>query len=89
MDVADLFDEFRTDMDLIQRGLLDLVLDGSITRPQNYQRLIRESDGDEYDANKFQEERVARYRAIFLCASREPSKDLVDSTYPLRVVAKH
>ena len=91
MDV-DIWDEVQRDMDLIQFELMDKVLDQSILNERTYLSLVRQpGDGEEYEANKFQEAKIReKFKVIFLSSGKSPPPaDLLAKTFPLRVVVKN
>ena len=87
MDV-DIWESVRFDLELVKKGLVDMLLDGSILKEENYMSLVKESDGEEYHFTKFQDDRIAKFRLILLTAERFPTKEITDRTYNVRVVLK-
>ena len=55
------------------------MLNGEITKPDNYMRLVRKEDGEEYDPNKFQDARIKSFRSVVLTTTRQPETAMVES----------
>jgi len=88
MDVSGLWPELPAVFDRVQPGLLAALLNKSILQGGAYTSLIRAEDGEEYDANKFQDARVARFSLIIHTSAPRPHPDLLAATTPLRVMVK-
>ncbi|KAG2430274.1 hypothetical protein HXX76_010369 [Chlamydomonas incerta] len=83
---CDLWSEMPRMFDQVQQGLLGKVLDRSLLQNEAFATLIRAEDGEEYDINKFQDVRIRSFVFIVLTSARQPSKDLVEAMYTLRVL---
>lgn len=83
---VDLWPEMPRIFDQIQPGLLASLQDRSLLSNERYTSLIRPEDGEEYEANRFQDGRVRAFRFIVLSGQRVPNRDLVERCYALRVM---
>lgn len=85
---ADLFQETVKMFDQVHPGLMEMILTNSLVRDEEYLELLKAEDGEEYLASNFQEERMKKFKVIFLTSCRFPNEALVERTYPLRVKVK-
>ena len=76
---VDLWDEICNALEGVQPNLVKQVLNGEITKPDNYMRLVRKEDGEEYDPNKFQDARIKSFRSVVLTTTRQPETAMVES----------
>ena len=82
----DMFETVATRCDEIQKGLLASVMDKSILENENYLKLIREGDGDQYDKNKFNDFFTRNFKFWIITKNPYPPDSLLDQTYPIRVI---
>ncbi|KAJ8306021.1 hypothetical protein KUTeg_016566 [Tegillarca granosa] len=84
----DLYETLKGKFDSVQDGLLDLILDRSITKEEYFKtqkiqveiyiKLIKEEDGPEYDKNNFSPERMEDFMFIVVTTNPEQHKELTD-----------
>ncbi|KAJ8305744.1 hypothetical protein KUTeg_016289, partial [Tegillarca granosa] len=74
----DLYETLKGKFDSVQDGLLDLILDRSITKEEYCGLLIKEEDGPEYDKNNFSPERMEDFMFIVVTTNPEQHKELTD-----------
>jgi len=84
MDV-DMWDEVAAHFDAIEPGLWGRIMDKSFLEHEGYLGLVRSDDGEEYSRNNFQDNRTRRFMLILLTSSRQPTQDMVDRCYTIRV----
>ena len=51
-----------------------------------YTTLIREADGEDYQLNKFNQQRVQNFRFVLVTQVPFPPEDLLDKCYPISVI---
>ncbi|GFR42368.1 hypothetical protein Agub_g3023, partial [Astrephomene gubernaculifera] len=84
---CDLWEEVRGAFDRVEPGLLSRLLDKSLLSRERYTSLIRpQEDGEEYEANRFQEARLRSFTFIVLSSARRPNPQLLEAFYVLRVL---
>ena len=52
----------------------------------SFKTLIKASDGDAFKAANFSEDRLARFRVLFVTLLRFPDPELAAATYPIEIV---
>lgn len=74
MDV-DLYEVLKTRFDDVIKGmpLFDMILDKSILKEENYSKLIKESDGDQYELNMFSDYYIDEF--IFIVVTSKPNQN--------------
>jgi len=82
---VDMFDEVSKCFDAIEPGLMRKVLSKEIITKDGYLSLIRPQDGEEYQANNYQADRLAAFKFVFLTCARRPSDQLLEACYTIRV----
>ncbi|XP_002731762.2 IQ motif and ankyrin repeat domain-containing protein 1-like [Saccoglossus kowalevskii] len=83
---VDMFETVAMRMDEIHKGLMELIMNKEIMKNEKYLVLTRESDGDEYSKNKFNQARVDNFRFFIITKLKYPPNDLIEKTYPITVV---
>lgn len=82
---VDMFEICLSRFDEVQKGLLDDILNKSILENEKYLYLVRDSDGEDYNKNKFMLSRVQNFR-MFLVTKIELEEELMERFYVFRVV---
>lgn len=80
-----MWDELVKMFDAVQPGLLQKILSKSILANEAYLSLARKSDGEEYEANQFQDIRVKNFKFVYLTSSRQPHEVVMNSFYAIRI----
>jgi len=80
-----MWDELVKLFDAVDAGLLGRLMDKSLLQKEAYLRLVRPADGEEYEANQFQEARVRNFKFVLLTSARQPDARIVDGFYAIRV----
>ncbi|XP_001183758.2 putative IQ motif and ankyrin repeat domain-containing protein [Strongylocentrotus purpuratus] len=82
---VNMFETCVSRFDEVQPGLLEDILNKSILEKEKYLYLVRESDGEEYNKNKFMQSRTQNFK-MFLVSKNELDDEIMDRFYVLRVV---
>ncbi|XP_041484288.1 IQ motif and ankyrin repeat domain-containing protein 1-like [Lytechinus variegatus] len=82
---VDMFETCVSRFDEVQPGLLEDILNKSILENEKYLYLVRDSDGEEYNKNKFMQNRVQNFK-MFLVSKNELDDAIMERFYVLRVV---
>mmetsp|Transcript_9157 Transcript_9157/g.26247 ORF Transcript_9157/g.26247 Transcript_9157/m.26247 type:complete len:127 (-) Transcript_9157:171-551(-) len=84
MDVS-MWDELVKIFDAVEPGLWGRLVDKSLLHREGYLSLVRKADGEEYEANQFQEVRVKNFKLVFLTSARQPEAPVLDVFYLIRI----
>lgn len=82
---VDMFHAVETRFDEVSVGLLNMMMDKSIMREENYLKLVREGDPPDYQKNKFQDLRTCNFKVYIITKNTMPPENLIDRTYPIRI----
>jgi len=52
----------------------------------SYMKLVKTNDSAEYQSSKFQHHRVDSFMFVIVTKNKYPAEDLVELTYPIRIV---
>ena len=88
MDVDGVWESIQVDFDCIQKDLLQGLMDRSIVADDAYLKLVRATDGEEYEEAKFSADRIDKFHFVILTSNKFPSRELMESTYAIRVHVK-
>ncbi|KAJ8305745.1 hypothetical protein KUTeg_016290 [Tegillarca granosa] len=93
---VDMFDTVGDVWDNIQKGLLSMIMDKTILQEENcghvgmvlvlYLKMVKESDGEEYSKNKFNDFRKDNFKFVIITKNPYPPTKLMETTYPIRIV---
>ncbi|XP_064623057.1 IQ motif and ankyrin repeat domain-containing protein 1-like [Lineus longissimus] len=81
----DMFDTCSDRFDEVQKGLLGWIMDKSIMQPEKYLKLVKKTDDDDYQKNRFIDYRTANFRLFIITKNKFPPDDLLEKTYVIRV----
>ncbi|KAL5017303.1 hypothetical protein ScPMuIL_006892 [Solemya velum] len=82
---SDMFDTCSERFDEIFPGLMSCIMDKSIMKEENYGKLIKDGDGDEYKLYLFNDEIMENFRFIIISSKLQPPASLLDQTYVVRL----
>ncbi|KAK3583241.1 hypothetical protein CHS0354_015422 [Potamilus streckersoni] len=82
---VDMFEAISDRWDGISKGLMENIMDKSITREEKYLPLIKPTDGDEYQKNKFNEYRTSRFKLFIITKNPYPPESLTERMYLIRI----
>lgn len=82
---VDMFDTVTTRFDEILDGLMEKIMNKSILEEENYLKLVKKSDGDEYAKTKFNDLRTKNFRFFIITKNPYPPDDLIERTYVIRM----
>ncbi|XP_072045427.1 IQ motif and ankyrin repeat domain-containing protein 1-like [Amphiura filiformis] len=82
---VDMYETCTDRFNEIHKGLMDDIMSKEIIKNEKYTYLIKDTDGDEYNKNRFNDFYVQNFKFILL-TKIEPEDALLEKTYPLRVV---
>ncbi|XP_060053980.1 IQ motif and ankyrin repeat domain-containing protein 1 isoform X2 [Erinaceus europaeus] len=82
---VDLFPVVQQQLEAVQPGLAQELLDRSLLECERYLSLVRPGDGAEYDPTQFQEARLAYFRLFFVTKVCWPSAEQLQVLLPLFV----
>ena len=85
MDVVGLWDRIQSVFDDVLPGLLNLMITRNLLKNEKYMELSRKEDGEEYEANKFQESRIDNFKFIIVTSNKSWEKDFLQSFYTINV----
>ncbi|XP_055981393.1 IQ motif and ankyrin repeat domain-containing protein 1 [Sorex fumeus] len=82
---VDLFPVVQRQLDAVQPGLAQELLDRALLEQDRYLSLLRAGDGPEYSASQFQEARLGHFRLFFVTRLRWPPAEQLQVLLPVRV----
>lgn len=82
---VDMFETCSDRFDYILKGLMGMIMDKTILIEENYIKMVKESDGPEYQKNKFNDLRTSNFKFFIITKNPYPPDNLMDSTYPIRI----
>lgn len=82
---VDMYETCIMRFDEVFPGLMAHIMDKSILNESVYEKLIRESDGDDYNKNKFIDHYTQNFKFVILTENPLPPDNLVQATYPVRI----
>lgn len=85
---VDLWQTFADRVEAIAGGLFETVVTKQIIRPEFYERLIEESDGDDYNVCFFTDERIANFKIVFVTTLRFPDPQMLDQCRTIEVIPR-
>ncbi|XP_071965660.1 IQ motif and ankyrin repeat domain-containing protein 1-like [Antedon mediterranea] len=85
MQEVDMFEACARRFDEVSKGLLEDVITKEIMKPEKYTKLIKDSDGKEYNSDQFLESRVKRFKFVVV-VKMDPSDESMQKMYPIRIV---
>lgn len=81
----DLWHQLPQLLDQVHPGLFQAILSKDILKEEVYKLLIKDSDGEVYGINNFQEDRLGAFKFILVTASKFMNKEAIDKLYTFRV----
>ncbi|KAM6148269.1 IQ motif and ankyrin repeat domain-containing protein 1 [Rhynchocyon petersi] len=84
---ADMFQVVQWQLDAVQAGLAQALLDRALLEQKRYLSLVRPTDGPEYGPDQFQEARLRSFRVLFVTKLRCPPAGQLQALLPVRVVS--
>ena len=85
MDCASIWERVGSLLDEVLPGLLALLTSGDLLRGERYLELARKEDGEEYEKNRFQEERVRKFRFIVVTSADTWEDEFLAGFYTINV----
>ncbi|XP_033122921.1 putative IQ motif and ankyrin repeat domain-containing protein [Anneissia japonica] len=85
MQEVDMFEACARRFDEVRKGFFEDIINKEIIKPEKYKKLIKETDGKEYNADQFIDARVKRFKFIVVM-KLDPSDEMLEKMYPIRVV---
>ncbi|XP_013396876.1 putative IQ motif and ankyrin repeat domain-containing protein [Lingula anatina] len=82
---VDMFDTVSDRFDEVHKGLMNMIMDKSLLKDEAYTCLLRKGDPQEYDKNKFIENRVQNFKFVIITKNPLPPAELLEKTYAIRI----
>ncbi|XP_021375352.1 putative IQ motif and ankyrin repeat domain-containing protein [Mizuhopecten yessoensis] len=82
---VDMFDTVTMRFDEILEGLMSKIMDRSILEEENYLKIVKKSDGDEYAKTKFNDLRTKNFKFVIITKNPYPPEELLEKTYVIRM----
>ncbi|GAB1299477.1 IQ motif and ankyrin repeat domain-containing protein 1 [Apodemus speciosus] len=82
---VDLFPVVQQQLEAVQPGLAQALLNRGLLAKEGYLSLLRPTDGPEYDPSQFQEARLENFRVFFVTKVQWPPADQLHTLLPVRV----
>ncbi|XP_071487017.1 IQ motif and ankyrin repeat domain-containing protein 1-like [Diadema antillarum] len=82
---VDMFETCVSIFDEVHQGLLEDILNKSILEKEKYMYLVKDSDGEDYNRNKFMQHRVQNF-VMYLVTKIELDENIMEKFYVLQVV---
>ncbi|XP_048338628.1 IQ motif and ankyrin repeat domain-containing protein 1 [Sphaerodactylus townsendi] len=83
---VNMFDTVKKQLDRLEPGLAEAVLDGTVLQNERYLSLLRPTDGPEYADTEFQATRTEKFRLFVVTKQRHPPEELLRILLPIQVV---
>ncbi|XP_059144991.1 IQ motif and ankyrin repeat domain-containing protein 1-like [Physella acuta] len=83
---VDMFDTCVDKFDEVSKGLMASIMDKSILNEEKYSKLIKPTDGPDYEKTKFNDLRISNFLFILVTKNPFPSVKLLEAMYVIRVV---
>ncbi|CAF0858054.1 unnamed protein product [Brachionus calyciflorus] len=85
----ELLESIKSVCDQIDDKLFEDMCSKELVKNEKYARLIRlESDGKEYEAHNFNQNRINNFKILFLTSNPYPSDKLLNLTFPIKVITR-
>ncbi|GFR65112.1 hypothetical protein ElyMa_005521800 [Elysia marginata] len=81
---SEMYEFVKEKFDEILPGLLDMVLDKSIIEDENYMKIVKDSDGNEYQSRY--DYNITGFSFVIITSSMAPNEVLLRSMYPVKVI---
>ena len=85
MDCSSIWDRIGTLLDDVHPGLLPLLMSGDLLRGEKYMSLARKDDGEEYEKNRFQEDRVKKFKFVIVTSADSWEDKFLEQFYTINV----
>lgn len=82
---VNLFEVVKQQLEEVQPGLAEALLNRGLLAKEGYLSLLRPTDGPEYDPSQFQEARLENFRLFFVTKVQWPPADQLQILLPVRV----
>ncbi|XP_031202583.1 putative IQ motif and ankyrin repeat domain-containing protein LOC642574 homolog isoform X1 [Mastomys coucha] len=82
---VNLFPVVQQQLEAVQPGLAQALLNRGLLAKEGYLSLLRPTDGPEYDPSQFQEARLENFRVFFVTRNQWPPADQLQTLLPVRV----
>lgn len=82
---VNLFPVVQQQLEVVQTGLAQALLNRGLLAKEGYLSLLRPTDGPEYDPSQFQEARLENFRLFFVTQVKWPPADQLQTLLPVRV----
>ncbi|XP_074841641.1 IQ motif and ankyrin repeat domain-containing protein 1 [Carettochelys insculpta] len=87
---VNMFDAVKRQLERIESGLAEAILNKQILQNERYLSLVRATDGPEYAQTEFQAKRSGNFKLFFVIKCHQPPEDLLQKLLPIQVMlAKH
>ncbi|XP_028411970.1 putative IQ motif and ankyrin repeat domain-containing protein [Dendronephthya gigantea] len=86
MMAVDMFESVKIKFDVVQEGLLNTIMTKEILKDDRFMSLVRAEDGEQYSKTAFLGAKIENFKFIILTQLWNPSENLINQTYPLRVM---
>jgi len=83
---VDMFAQLGEIVNRIQPKLMEDLMSKAILKDEKYMELVKSSDEAEYQPSHFMHHFSDNFSVIFITKNNDPPKELMDQTYPIRVV---
>lgn len=82
---VNLFPVVQQQLEAVQPGLAQALLNRGLLAKEGYLSLLRPTDGPEYDPSEFQEARLENFRVFFVTRNQWPPAEQLQTLLPVRV----
>ncbi|XP_002734393.1 IQ motif and ankyrin repeat domain-containing protein 1-like [Saccoglossus kowalevskii] len=83
---SDMYGNIKTQMDEIQKGLLDCLLSKDLLKDEKYLTIVKESDGGEYGQYKFNDLYMNDFVFVLVTQMSSPGEELLNKFYTVTIL---
>ncbi|KAL5017302.1 hypothetical protein ScPMuIL_006891 [Solemya velum] len=82
---VDMFETCSDRFDEVFPGFMNSIMDKTIMKEENYSKLIKKTDGTEYNLTLFSEARTDNFKFVIITKNSYPPDDLMENCYIIRM----
>lgn len=82
----ELIESIKSICEQIQTNLFKDIIDKKILNKENYLKLIRPNDGEQYQVQNFDDSKIKNFKLIFITSNSYPYEFLLNNTFPIRII---
>ncbi|XP_061463284.1 IQ motif and ankyrin repeat domain-containing protein 1 isoform X2 [Rhineura floridana] len=83
---VNMFDTVKKQLERLQPGLAEVLLDKKILESERYLSLLRPTDGPEYAETEFQAARIEKFKLFIVTKRHHPPEELLKILLPIQVI---